>query len=611
MGNSPKTELFILGSNPNALNRVCQKLAETRPVNVRAFYDLKQFLGNCMQNPPDVVAISMNFPHPAIEKFPRILNMALNTTVIAIGEDYEAGTRKKINNSATNYKIPGLVSAHNLWMKLLIINKSQMTKHKAKDSLAADKKGSFTHVSGSLNEWENIENASSIHVTNFGNTGAHVQGGIQPQPSMMEMILSQLGGSEDGSQPASQMTYIGGDGNKSQVNSTGQSQQGNWGFELPKAGGDSEGGKASELEASKNDSVEQTGPIVHHAKGRLENEENAGEADLGALLEDFMSQLDMEKEDTEDAESQPPVQAFEPQEFQEGIDVRSSVVGETERPSENSKTEDQNLNTDKSFGGVKVADHKDIQKDQREKKKKKKAQEFQVKKSLLEESCEMALANNFSGQPLERVRAFQNSALHAFAIEIGEFKGYILLANSFAHHEEEYVLNDIRTTIIDNLKKNGQSGEVSQSFYIQIPKCDYFSVVDEICDFTVKAEEETGKQILISFLPREKVFPSFHESDREGMLFIDVQNIPPDTPVNFDAFIYPEKNQRFVRYLKNGRSLSLKRVKRLIEEKNLPSLYLPINDKGKYIQFFIENTIQWQFYTHLGQTPAPKFDEAS
>ena len=100
---------------------------------------------------------------------------------------------------------------------------------------------------------------------------------------------------------------------------------------------------------------------------------------------------------------------------------------------------------------------------------------------------------------------------------------------------------------------------------------------------------------MLSFLKREVISPQYQDSDKDGMLAVDMKTIPPQTPVNFDAFIYMPINKKFVRYLKEGRSLSLKQVKRHIEGDEPCILYLPKSDKGKLIQFFIQNTISWEF----------------
>ena len=150
----------------------------------------------------------------------------------------------------------------------------------------------------------------------------------------------------------------------------------------------------------------------------------------------------------------------------------------------------------------------------------------------------------------------------------------------------------------EKIKSKGQAIEISSPYRIKIPRADYIEVVKESCEFSIYKEEEMGKQLVLSYLKREVTQPQYEDSDKEGMITVDMKTIPPQTPVNFDAFIYLPRNKRLVRYLKDGRCLSLKQVKRHIEEEVPCKLYIPKKDKPKLIQFFIENTIGWEFISH-------------
>lgn len=225
--------------------------------------------------------------------------------------------------------------------------------------------------------------------------------------------------------------------------------------------------------------------------------------------------------------------------------------------------------------------------------------------SILEDACNIALPECFPVEPLEESRPFEIESLAVFSINQPSFKGYILFANSFNHKEDRGQTAEMESIISDHLDKNGMMGGIGNFFEFSVPSVEYTKWAEETCEFTIQYEDDSGKQFFLSFLPREKVLPQYSDADlNKDMIRVDLQHIPPNTPVDFDAFIHLPLNKRYVRYLKKERSISLEQAKRLLKDSEHKRLFVQKSEKQKFIQFYIKNAIYWEIMCYIKQLKA-------
>ena len=161
-----KTKVALIGMNSELLSTLAEKINSSRPVELVYFTDLKDFLENSIDNKPDIIGVSVNFPHKSITRFPKLFRMALNTKVLTFGENQDNKSRKLLNSIQSDYKIQGKLNAHNLWMKILNILKD---KEKERDRLEnnqdldeSKKKSNMVFLKDSLNSNNKEKNKNSL-----------------------------------------------------------------------------------------------------------------------------------------------------------------------------------------------------------------------------------------------------------------------------------------------------------------------------------------------------------------------------------------------------------------------------------------------------------------
>ncbi|MCJ8276163.1 MAG: hypothetical protein MJK18_04925, partial [Bdellovibrionales bacterium] len=191
-----KIRANILGKDINLLKNVSKRVAQNRPADVQYFTEVKDFLMNSVNDKPDIVAISVNYPHKSASKLPRVIKMALNTPVIVFGEDQDSKTRKDLSTAKADYKIPGVLTAHNFWMKLVNFKKQQ-EKQDAESEAALDQMNSEKiEVNSEVDKADhfgplNKELDSSInHIMGKGELENIIN---QDENSIIDSLFSQMG----------------------------------------------------------------------------------------------------------------------------------------------------------------------------------------------------------------------------------------------------------------------------------------------------------------------------------------------------------------------------------------------------------------------------------
>ena len=596
-----KTKVALIGMNSELLSTLAEKINSSRPVELVYFTDLKDFLENSIDNKPDIIGVSVNFPHKSITRFPKLFRMALNTKVLTFGENQDNKSRKLLNSIQSDYKIQGKLNAHNLWMKILNILKEQ---EKERDRLEnnqdfdeSKKKSNMVFLKDSLNSNNKEKNKNSLLNSLYK---ALDENDPEKSESDLNLIKSSsatkykkknlnhigLGAEEEKPQEVekkSNTAHIKGEKRKenpkkeNEFNKDIKPEIGTDETDLPIKS------KKPNLppEIPNKDSTNRAMPFPSDSKQKSLNDSKTQNPSLLKAAKSFSEMLNEDDDGYKTTTQKSPV-SLNQSEFPTSVGDSDGDIGASSGK--------------KSFGKVKLADEDEVKQEDLRRNKERTEQENLKKNNILVASCELGLKKNFNSTPSNSGGFVdQVDQVQVYILESGNYKGYLVIAHSGGDLGEK--VEDFRKTLIDNMKKNGMSCELSKATGIPLEVDNYSMTVKEFSEFSINSIGEKS-YFNISFVAREALRPSFQESDNKDMYIVDIKVIPPKTIVNFDAYIYLPMNKRFVRYLKAGRSLSLKQSKRFSEDVLRSKLYLPKNQKEQLISFFIQNTLDWEFTLH-------------
>ena len=254
-----------------------------------------------------------------------------------------------------------------------------------------------------------------------------------------------------------------------------------------------------------------------------------------------------------------------------------------------------------SFGEVQLLNHQETENDKTQRLASQQRQDEGIKKNSLVWACEQALKIDYSAHSILEAREYSVESLAAFTLEMGSTRGYLVFSTSHKEDLDRAKLEAFKKRVTEGLEVQRQPGILTGPFHLDIEVRAYDQVIVKFSEFNLSYETPSGNHINVAFVSRQFTEPVFYESDREDMFLVDMKSIPPQTTVNFEAFIYLPKNKRFVRYLKKGGHLTLKQVKRHSSQEvngKKGHIYLPKEQKDEFISFYIKNTLSWEFHVN-------------
>lgn len=509
-----QVRLAVLAYNHKLINGVCKKLCSTRPVEAKTFIELKDFLASLVDDPPDIVALSLNYPHKNIQQFPRLLKMSMNVPVIVFIESLTAKHQRMLQISPNEHKVKGVVTTQGLWEKISII----------------------------ANFSDQVIELSTDH-----------QQGLSPslKPRQSEVFMMK--------------------GNGNEISS------------------DDKASFISQLFKELNE-AEDEGDLNSLCNTNLEEFEgvDVDESEQGSqsAMEDFLRKprLYDGKENSEEEINE--IATNETSEFLADSKQRVKLDELIQKSNNVEKI-------DEDFGGLSIEDQVSVDLKNKELKKEKKIRQASKQKSVLQEACEEVVRDLYEAREKESLEPVMTHVLSVFLVELNGIKGYLTFVTDKHETIEEHVLSGFRLGIIGYLKKKNAHCELSMDYPVVANLKDFAQVFSQFSEFMIKYESASGSKICVGFIEREVVLPKLEESEQDDMYLIDLKVIPPQTTVNFDAFMYLPINKKFVKYIKAGRLISLEQSKRHLHNENT-KLYMPKSHKNKFIQFFIQNSINWE-----------------
>ncbi len=539
--------------------------------------------------------------------------------MIVFGEKQDLKTRKALAAVTADFKINGILTAHNLWTKIVNFQKmgdeqetgssgSKLSENSTPDSVFL--KGGSSEDKKNLNKsnvLSNLFKALDNPNHEFDNEDVSMVGSSDATKYKKSSIAHMPTGDDDDVETKSSMSHISGSSSElksSQSDSDRLDELGKTSDSLMDDDSDSMSSLKEDEDGAMGVHGKSSKEKATHAKGAKgsESEKENNEAELDAALDEALNASDNHDEDDR------PKAGDQPTDDKSNSDNSSkapNIEGKKKEKNPNSQNSDQddegskNSDEEKPFGAVQLSDEDEVKEHQKKKDKEKGEEEEKKYKNALIKASEQALESIFSAHPNKEASPYSIDSLCVFLIEVGRFKGYLTLANDNSAPMSAQDFSNFRDAIIIGLQQQGIMGEVSKAHLLNPEVEDYPRVISEFTEFSLVHKNQGGSNYNVAFVKREVLQPTFSLSEKEDMYLVDIKVIPPRAPVNFDAFLYLPRNNRFVRYLKEGRSLSLKQAKRHTEEEDGQSkLYLPKVQEENFVKFFIQNTLNWEFTLH-------------
>jgi hypothetical protein len=149
---------------------------------------------------------------------------------------------------------------------------------------------------------------------------------------------------------------------------------------------------------------------------------------------------------------------------------------------------------------------------------------------------------------------------------------------------------DFKSSLLNKMASH-DSVDFGDVYNIETEEIDIQNLIQNSSDFhVIVADPKSQKQVLICFVAKENIYPDTNRSNDTDMMMVELDVIPAQTPINFNLFLHFSRNNRMIPYLRRGGELTVEQLKRLAE-RGVQSVYIPEDERKALYSFFISQTI--------------------
>lgn len=627
-------KIYLLLNDPSLIDQKYIDFFLEKKITLQVFDNLDNILKQFSKDPPLILCISMNFNHPKVVMIPGIFMKYGHCKILAFMEKNNNEGSNRIASTNCDYRISGKLSVNALWVKAkMAMHQSEMedrwaaTESRQRGNAAVNTKISSSEVHIKEKNIQ-VKGAKNDSLSSGMSVEDKLKNRFQYDDDDEDLVhaLSEKDRQIEIEEPidapntteGTSLNVIHSERKVEGINSV----DGN--IEKKKSFSHIKGSKVNKKEELNMELFEKELESVYLDKGeQLSPLQTAAQESR----QDDLSELDSQEENK--TEKNEIYYEPEPSEHKNNLVMPESLKknnkpkqpmfeAELEKAdSEREVSEDQKgKNKPKSsepiqdevipkpsFGSINLNNNNLENKKEKEllnlKKKGERTKlikEVQQKISDFEIVCENSLKETFDVKEATELKFNEVSVVAVIPVNDEKLKGFVILAiNSNERFDPDHLM-EFRSKI-SNMAGTYGIKNVEECYSFNIPPTKILDWSEEHAEFSIIKENSESLEIVVSFIMREKVSPTLKPYIDHEMYLIDIQHLPPDTDVDFDAYIHLPKNEKYVHYIKKGKSISLDQVKNLMKN-NVQGLCLPADEKNNFKKFFVRKTIEWEFLSY-------------
>ncbi len=197
----------------------------------------------------------------------------------------------------------------------------------------------------------------------------------------------------------------------------------------------------------------------------------------------------------------------------------------------------------------------------------------------LSQACE---ARNDIATPVTRTKK-----LTVLPISDGMFTGMLVFVMGDEDSVDPMLINSMREKLGNLNTFIKFDGIMTKSLNIEIDEVDFNLWTSHKARFVSRAEHR-GKEVMMAFFEMDKKLVQIAPSIDPKMAKINVESITPNVAIDFDAYLYLQSNQKFLKYLHSGTRVSVTQLQSL-KEREIDSFHIDKTDQGTYHAYVAKN----------------------
>ncbi|NQY99142.1 MAG: hypothetical protein HRT45_00565 [Bdellovibrionales bacterium] len=211
-------------------------------------------------------------------------------------------------------------------------------------------------------------------------------------------------------------------------------------------------------------------------------------------------------------------------------------------------------------------------------------------RSLMKEALKAATSE---ADPDVKIEIEDVEKIGVIPINTSILSGYVVISRSGIGFElGSDLLDTLLMSIESTFSAQGIDVTCQNPFIMDTEKFTFDFWKDNVGLFTI-FEQSQREEIALTFLQTSESVPEMKVSKADpNMVTIQVNDIDIDMPVDFKTYIYLEKNQKFYKYLNDGRNILPRQKDKLAANKKTRELHIARDDFKRYQQYLARNLIK-------------------
>lgn len=543
---------------------VAQALKE-KNIDVHIAQNAGELIQSIAARNVDLVGLSVN--HASTRSLIQVLREKTKVKILIFGEDKSPATAERVDRLDADFKVNGVATAYNVWMKI-----AQAVKFKMKES---DHNGNVLY-----------------------------SGGKGSGPKQDAAIVVKSGKNEQKERTGSEIISSSKKNKKIKQQKSENKENDSFTFEQQK---DSKQDVMLFKKEDKDKNKKDSSPFKKNSslkKAKGKSDEQAVEDEVSALETMFKDPFKKKSSDILDSAKESKEAPSKGGVTMDQSDLEFNPEVDLEKMSAEESGELGNVMQTEQKKEVEPGSviHFDRNKKKKENKKEQKsksrgensqaAAEEDQNKAPFKQIVESAAHSSYVAKESSVTSFGPINKLTVVPVDKNRDRGFLI----FCTNDNQFVTSS--GTPIDAFKKSLQEMldhndalGIGESYNIETEEIDVQSWVQNGSDFHVIVEDpKSQKEILICFVSKEAIYPDTNKSIELNMLKVELEVIPVLTPINFNIFLYFARNKRLVPYLRRGGKITEAQMQRLGKH-GIDTIYISEADRKALYSFFISQTI--------------------
>ncbi len=200
---------------------------------------------------------------------------------------------------------------------------------------------------------------------------------------------------------------------------------------------------------------------------------------------------------------------------------------------------------------------------------------------------EKTLSSACEGQQESTVPVTRTKKLTVLPLADGMFTGLLVFVMGDEESVDPQLINNMRQKLGGLNAYLKFDGITTKSLAIEIDEVDFNLWTSHKARYVSKCQHR-GKEVMMAFFDMEKKMVEIQPSFDPKMSQISIDNITPNVTIDFDAYLYLQSNERYLKYLHAGSRISDMQIKSL-RKRNIDAFHIENDSRDKYQAYVAKN----------------------